>query len=52
MGYCSQKPFVLLFLSAIEKVLQDQGYRASAGAGVAAAIKSYTHVETAATVGR
>jgi len=52
MGYCSQKPFVLLFLSAMEKVLQDQGYRAQAGAGVAAAIKSYTHAETAATVGR
>src|ERR1700752_3173137 len=32
MGYCSQKPHVLLFLSALEKVLQDQGYRAPAGA--------------------
>jgi alanine-glyoxylate transaminase/serine-glyoxylate transaminase/serine-pyruvate transaminase len=52
MGYCSQKPFVLLFLSAMEKVLQDQGYRAPAGAGVAAAIQSYSHVETAASVSR
>jgi alanine-glyoxylate transaminase/serine-glyoxylate transaminase/serine-pyruvate transaminase len=50
MGYCSQKPFVLLFLSAMEKVLQDQGYRAPAGAGVAAAIQSYSHAETAAAV--
>ncbi len=52
MGYCSQKPFVLLFLSALEKVLQDQGYRAPAGAGVAAAIQSYSHAETAAAVSR
>src|SRR5208282_1312287 len=52
MGYCSQKPFVLLFLSALEKVLQDQGYRAPAGAGVAAAIHSYSHAETAAAVSR
>jgi alanine-glyoxylate transaminase/serine-glyoxylate transaminase/serine-pyruvate transaminase len=52
MGYCSQKPFVLLFLSAMEKVLQDQGYRAPAGAGVAAAIQSYSHAETAAAVSR
>jgi alanine-glyoxylate transaminase/serine-glyoxylate transaminase/serine-pyruvate transaminase len=52
MGYCSQKPFVLLFLSAFEKVLQDHGYRAPAGAGVAAAIRSYAHSETAAAVSR
>jgi len=52
MGYCSQKPFVLLFLSALEKILQDQGYRAPAGAGVAAAIHSYSHTETAAAVSR
>jgi len=25
MGYCSQKPFVLLFLAALEKCLLDQG---------------------------
>jgi alanine-glyoxylate transaminase/serine-glyoxylate transaminase/serine-pyruvate transaminase len=52
MGYCSQKPFVLLFLSAMEKVLQDQGCRMPAGAGVAAAIQSYSHAETAAAVSR
>src|SRR5271165_4288695 len=52
MGYCSQKPFVLLFLSALEKVLQDQGYRAPAGAGMAAAIHNYSHAETAAAVSR
>jgi len=39
-------------LSALEKVLQDQGYRAPAGAGVAAAIQSYSHAETAAAVSR
>lgn len=47
MGHCSQKAFVLLFLSAFEKVLSDQGYRLPAGAGVAAAIQSYSHAETA-----
>jgi alanine-glyoxylate transaminase/serine-glyoxylate transaminase/serine-pyruvate transaminase len=47
MGYCSQKPFVLLFLAALEKVLQDQGYRAPAGAGVTAAIQNYSQEETA-----
>jgi len=44
MGHCSQKPFVLLFLAAFEKVLGDQGFRLPAGAGVAAAIKSYSNV--------
>jgi alanine-glyoxylate transaminase/serine-glyoxylate transaminase/serine-pyruvate transaminase len=52
MGHCSQKPFVLLFLSAMEKVLQDQGYRVPAGAGVAGAIQNYSHAETAAAVSR
>jgi alanine-glyoxylate transaminase/serine-glyoxylate transaminase/serine-pyruvate transaminase len=52
MGYCSQKPFVLLFLSAFEKVLGDQGIRLPAGAGVAAAIKSYAYAETATAVSR
>ena len=47
MGFCSQKPFVLLFLAAFEKVLSDQGFRLPAGAGVAAAIHSYAHLETA-----
>ena len=52
MGYCSQKPNVLLFLAALEKVLGEQGFRAPAGAGVAAAIESYSHAETAAAVSR
>jgi alanine-glyoxylate transaminase / serine-glyoxylate transaminase / serine-pyruvate transaminase len=41
MGYSSQKTNVLLFLAALEKVLLDQGFRAPAGAGVAAALHSY-----------
>ena len=52
MGHCSQKPNVLLFLSALEKVLQDQGHRVQAGAGVAAAIQSYSHAETATAASR
>ncbi|MGC1618871.1 MAG: alanine--glyoxylate aminotransferase family protein [Candidatus Acidiferrum sp.] len=52
MGHCSQKPNVLLFLAALERVLGEQGFRAPAGAGVAAAIASYSHAETAATVSR
>jgi len=42
MGYCSQKPYVLLFLAALEKVLLDQGFRVPSGAGVGAAVQSYT----------
>jgi alanine-glyoxylate transaminase/serine-glyoxylate transaminase/serine-pyruvate transaminase len=41
MGYSSQKTNVLLFLTALEKVMADQGYRRTAGAGVVAAEKSY-----------
>lgn len=41
MGYSSQKPNILLFLAALEKVLLDQGLRVPAGAGVAAAIRNY-----------
>jgi len=52
MGYCSQKPFVLLFLSALEKCLTDQGYKLSSGAGVAAALKNYSRVETVAAASR
>jgi alanine-glyoxylate transaminase / serine-glyoxylate transaminase / serine-pyruvate transaminase len=43
MGYSSQNANVLLFLAAFEKVLFDQGLRVPAGAGVAAAIRSYQH---------
>jgi alanine-glyoxylate transaminase/serine-glyoxylate transaminase/serine-pyruvate transaminase len=42
MGYGSQRNNVLLFLAALEKVLLDQGYRTSPGAGVGAAVRSYT----------
>lgn len=45
MGYCSQKANVLLLLGAMEKVLLDCGMRVPAGAGVAAAIKSYAETE-------
>jgi alanine-glyoxylate transaminase / serine-glyoxylate transaminase / serine-pyruvate transaminase len=52
MGYCSQKANVLLFLGAFEKVLLDQGYRVGSGAGVGAAVQSYTNVGTAAVGAR
>ncbi len=52
MGYCSQKPNVLLFLAALEKCLIDQGFRVGSGAGVGAAIRSYSQVEAATAVSR
>jgi alanine-glyoxylate transaminase / serine-glyoxylate transaminase / serine-pyruvate transaminase len=52
MGHCSQKPYVLLFLAALEKVLLDQGFRVPSGAGVGSAVRSYTNSETAAAVTR
>ena len=51
MGYSSQKTNVLLFLAAMEKVMFDQGFRAPAGAGVAAAIHSYQHSAQPASAG-
>jgi len=42
MGYGSQRNNVLLFLASLEKVLLDQGYRVSPGAGVGAAVRSYS----------
>src|SRR5580692_1607758 len=45
MGYCSQKPFVLQLLAAMEKVLIDQGHRMTPGAGVGAAIGVYVNAE-------
>ncbi|HXM98313.1 MAG TPA: alanine--glyoxylate aminotransferase family protein [Candidatus Dormibacteraeota bacterium] len=45
MGHCSQRQYVLLFLAAFEKVLLDQGFRLPAGAGVAAAVRSYSHAD-------
>jgi alanine-glyoxylate transaminase/serine-glyoxylate transaminase/serine-pyruvate transaminase len=49
MGHCSQNANVLLFLAALEKVLLDNGVRLPSGAGVGAAVQSYTRagVETA-----
>ena len=52
MGYCSQKPFVLLCLAALEKCLLDQGFRVASGAGVGAAVRNYAHAETATAVSR
>src|SRR5271170_5206138 len=52
MGYCSQKPFVLQLLAAMEKVLIDQGHRMSPGAGVGAAIRTYTQAEIPAAAAR
>src|SRR5262245_8561015 len=52
MGYCSQKPNVLLFLAALEKCFTDQGFRVGSGAGVGAAVKNYCYTEAAAVVSR
>jgi len=51
MGYSSQKPNVLLFLAALEKVLLDQGFHVPAGAGVAAALHMYQHFSQPAVAG-
>jgi alanine-glyoxylate transaminase / serine-glyoxylate transaminase / serine-pyruvate transaminase len=52
MGYCSQKPFVLQLLAAMEKCLIDQGHHASPGAGVGAALTTYIKAETPALAAR
>ncbi len=49
MGYCAQKANVLLLLGAMEKVMLDQNVGVSAGAGVAAAARSFAHSEAALT---
>ncbi|MGD0403783.1 MAG: alanine--glyoxylate aminotransferase family protein [Candidatus Acidiferrales bacterium] len=51
MGYSSQNTNVLLFLAALEKVMLDQGRRVPAGAGVAAAIRSYQGTAQPVAVG-
>jgi hypothetical protein len=48
MGWSSQKNHVLLFLAALEKTLLDQGFRVPSGAGVGAAVRSYTQSESSA----
>ena len=52
MGYCSQKPFVLQLLAAMEKCLIDQGHRVSPGAGVGATVAHYIKAETPALAAR
>jgi len=52
MGYCAQKANVLLLLSAMEKVMVDQGARVAPGAGIAAAIANYSGAEAAVAVSR
>jgi alanine-glyoxylate transaminase / serine-glyoxylate transaminase / serine-pyruvate transaminase len=52
MGYCSQKPFILALLAALDKTLIDQGHRHSPGAGVGAAIQSYAHAGVPAAAAR
>jgi alanine-glyoxylate transaminase / serine-glyoxylate transaminase / serine-pyruvate transaminase len=52
MGYCAQRANVLLLLAAMEHVLHAQGARVPAGAGVAAAVHSYTEAETAVGVAK
>jgi alanine-glyoxylate transaminase / serine-glyoxylate transaminase / serine-pyruvate transaminase len=47
MGYSSQRVNVLLFLTALEKVLADQSYRRTPGAAVAAAEQSYDQARLA-----
>ncbi|MFZ0819349.1 MAG: alanine--glyoxylate aminotransferase family protein [Candidatus Acidiferrales bacterium] len=48
MGFASQRTNVLLFLASLEKVLLDQGHRTAPGAGVGAAVRSYTQGPTTA----
>ncbi len=50
MGNTSQQRNVLLLLATLEKVLTDQGFSLPAGAGVAAAIRSYSESRLAAAV--
>jgi len=52
MGYCAQKANVLLLLSAMEKVMTDQGARVAPGAGIAAAIRNYAGAEAAVATSR
>ena len=52
MGYCAQRANVLLLLAALEHVLHAQGARVPAGAGVAAAVRTYTEAETAVSAAK
>ena len=48
MGYVSQSRHVLFVLAALEKVLLENGFGLGSGAGVGAAIRSYSQAEEAA----
>ena len=48
MGYSSQRANVLLFLDALERILLDMGMKLPVGAGIAAAVGSFTHAEPVA----
>jgi alanine-glyoxylate transaminase/serine-glyoxylate transaminase/serine-pyruvate transaminase len=50
MGHVSRQNNVLLFLAALEKTLLEQGFRLPAGAGVAAAVRSYAQQPVAVGV--
>jgi alanine-glyoxylate transaminase / serine-glyoxylate transaminase / serine-pyruvate transaminase len=52
MGYCSQKPFILQLLAALDKCLLDQSHRHAPGSGVAGAIHSYAQAEVPAAAAR
>ncbi|HXN24268.1 MAG TPA: alanine--glyoxylate aminotransferase family protein [Candidatus Dormibacteraeota bacterium] len=52
MGYSCQRGNVLLFLAALEKTLLDQGLHLPIGAGVGAAVRSYSQTEPVAAGGR
>jgi alanine-glyoxylate transaminase/serine-glyoxylate transaminase/serine-pyruvate transaminase len=45
LGYGSQSRHILLFLAGLEKVLLDQGAHVESGAGVGAAVRTYSHAE-------
>jgi (S)-ureidoglycine---glyoxylate transaminase len=49
MGHAAQRPNVLLCLTALERVLARQGWRAAPGAGFDAAVTHYTAVGAAPT---
>ena len=51
MGYSSQKNNVLLFLTALEKCLLDQGFHSPEGAGVVAAVRVYQQFTQPTEVG-
>ncbi len=52
MGWVSQRSNVLLLLAALEKILLDQGFQTSPGAGVGAAVRSYAQGQPVAVGAR